>query len=55
MMGMGLLEFLALLKTIGFNYNYLDEEEPKKKLYLRSDVVESYSKFIRSLHCTWGY
>ena len=48
MMGMDLLEFLALLKTIGFNYNYLDEEEPKKETLLKKHVIESYSKFIRS-------
>jgi len=30
-MGMPLPEFSALLKTIGFKYSYLDEEELKKE------------------------
>jgi hypothetical protein len=30
-MGMPLPEFSALLRTIGFKYSYLDEEELKKE------------------------
>ena len=30
-MGMSRLEFSAVLKTIGFKYSYLDEEELKKE------------------------
>jgi predicted HTH domain antitoxin len=39
-MGMSLSEFSALLRTIGFKYSYLDEEELKKEVKASKSLLK---------------